>query len=515
MYAFLAWTLGHEFAHLAQAAFANQPTPEKLHGLRMRNRQHVDNGQLVDNVGFDASGKKVASGEAGWEWERRNGGEMCLCFVGPDYMQGEITGLAVEIKVNQWRYIEFASPLLARLASAEWSGLASALAQCPMQAPFKMQGRARAAKRCPEPIPSDDADNNISPSPSTNVPPKELWSGAWVNQEEQEQAEADVDVDTDADAARCLPQIFEELEKLPDENILSSAQRDLMITGPALCLYFAALRCVTSPPSVPLPRSNKTAAPMELSYENCPPAFVSFLRVWSHTVAPIQTLPSELQHDLARIICGLQAIVAPLQPALNGIAAGLRAVAIEISQRRLACDRVHSGDALRVDCGFARAPSVSAGAPPHGSHTRILFAILDVATTAVTPEGNVVGVLGKELTLGQCPPPLRPFMCELAAIGQAARTLEEEDNATAMKCAQRGKPIPPTRMDRVRMMLELGVGSSRPPGASVEEEGRRSVEGRAVSFTNRINALSLGMTRLKAFRERQQDVFTVLAGIGT
>ena len=70
-----------------------------------------------------------------------------------------------------------------------------------------------------------------------------------------------------------------------------------------------------------------------------------------------------------------------------------------------------------------------------------------------------------------------------------------------------------SRLDRVKMMLEEGVGYER--GLREADAGRRSVEGRAVSFANRINSLSLGMTRLKAFRERQEFVFKILAGIGS
>ncbi|KAJ7085831.1 hypothetical protein B0H15DRAFT_1023403 [Mycena belliarum] len=410
-------------------------------------------------------------------------------------------------------------------------------------------------------------------------------------------------------------------ERLLDADILSSAQSDLMITGPALCLYFAALRCTTNPPSVPLPRHKKNSQPMELSYENCPPAFVSFLRVWSNTVPAIQALAPELQHDLARMICNLEPLVTPLQPALNGIAADLRAVAIEISQRRSFQDRYASDLQAALDSGTTpaspgskraafvpppvydaspvssaassphssprssldghsaqgspqyanhnlppqspsflspgSAASVSSGFPPRSPSPQILapnspaiefiretlyasladaldrqpslrallksdpprayfasvaFAVLDVATSAMTPDGAVIGVLGAHLTLAQCPPELRPFMAELAAIGRAAHELAEADDEVAMRAAQRGEEIPLTRMDRVRTMLEEGVGCGADRRA--REEGRRSVEGRAVSFTNRINALSLGMTRLKAFRERQGDVFKVLAGIG-
>ncbi|TFK71928.1 hypothetical protein BDN72DRAFT_957657 [Pluteus cervinus] len=132
-------------------------------------------------------------------------------------------------------------------------------------------------------------------------------------------------------------------EKLLDEDVLSSAEGDLMITGPALCLYFAALRCTTEPPSVPLPRTIKVGdagntspntTPLDLSYENCPASFISFLYVWSSCVPLIQSLQPEDQHDLARIICNLPALSDPVLPELFGIAADIRAVAIEISQRR-------------------------------------------------------------------------------------------------------------------------------------------------------------------------------------
>lgn len=348
---------------------------------------------------------------------------------------------------------------------------------------------------------------------------------------------------------------------------------------------------------------------MELSYDNCPEAFVSFLRVWSNTVPLIQKLAPEQQHDLARMICNLEPLITPLQPALNGIAADLRAVAIEISQRRSFQDRYASDLQAALDSGTAPAspnskraafvpppsydasPASSApssprssldahGSPQYANHdlppqspsflspsgfpprspsptptilahnspaiefiretlyasladaldeqpalrtllktdpgrayfASVAFAILDVATTSMTPDGAVIGVLGQNLTLAQCPPELRPFMAELASIGRVARELQEEDDVTAMQCAQRGEEIPPTRMDRVRLMLEQGVGYAQ--GRRDNQEGRRSVEGRGVSFTNRINALSLGMTRLKAFRERQSDVFKVLSGIG-
>ncbi|KAG6852870.1 hypothetical protein C0991_008450 [Blastosporella zonata] len=400
-------------------------------------------------------------------------------------------------------------------------------------------------------------------------------------------------------------------ERLLDAEILSSAESDLMISGPALCLYFAALRCTTNPPSVPLPRGSKSEPSVELSYDNCPPAFVDFLHVWASAVPAIQNLVPSHQHDLARVICGLEPISQPVQPAIGGIAADLRAVAIEISQRRSFQDRFASDLQAALDSGTTpgspnsrkasfvpppvydpspssstrtsldsrpppsprhsaydipppspsylspppsasgssfprRSPSPSVLAPnspaiefiretlyasiadaleqqpslrtllkrdpPRAYFASVAYAILDVATTSITPDGSVVGVLGTPLTLRDCPPELRPFMMELAAIGAQAKDMEDADNEVAMKHAQRGEDIPPSKMERVKKMLEQGVGYAE--GRREAEERRRSVEGRAVAFTNRINALSLGMTRLRAFRERQDEVFKVLAGIG-
>lgn len=102
---------------------------------------------------------------------------------------------------------------------------------------------------------------------------------------------------------------------------------------------------------MPLPRSSKSAPPRELTEANCPPAFLGFLRVWSSTVPKIQGLVPEHQHDLARVICGLQPISQPHNPQISGIAADLRAVAIEISQRRSFQDRYASDLQAALDAG--------------------------------------------------------------------------------------------------------------------------------------------------------------------
>lgn len=83
-----------------------------------------------------------------------------------------------------------------------------------------------------------------------------------------------------------------------------------------------------------------------------------------------------------------------------------------------------------------------------------------------------------------------------------------------------------TRMERVKRILVKGVGSENLCGNGSEDEDgngngngggrmrKRSIEGRAVAFANRIGELALGMMKLPAFRERQDVVFKVLAGIG-
>jgi hypothetical protein len=135
----------------------------------------------------------------------------------------------------------------------------------------------------------------------------------------------------------------------------------------------------------------------------------------------------------------------------------------------------------------------------------------------MTSDGGVIGVLGQTLAISDCPKELQPFMRELAAIGKEAVDMEEEDTRNAMTYAQNGQDIPPPRLERVKKIFEEGIGheleSSGRRSIDEDRERRRSVEGRAVAFSNRINGLSLALTRLRAFRERQDDVFKVLSGI--
>ncbi|PVG00404.1 hypothetical protein CPB86DRAFT_843815 [Serendipita vermifera] len=157
------------------------------------------------------------------------------------------------------------------------------------------------------------------------------------------------------------------LEKLIDEDTLASAEADVMICGPALCLYFAALRSNTTPPSVPIPGSSRSAQPLILSANTCPPVFQSFFRLWSQCVPDIQGLPSEQQHDLARIICDKEPLNTPAPPILNRLAADIRSVAIEITQRRTFQERYKADLQGALDAGIPTASEkrrVAAFAPP-------------------------------------------------------------------------------------------------------------------------------------------------------
>ena len=404
-----------------------------------------------------------------------------------------------------------------------------------------------------------------------------------------------------------------------------------------------------------------------MSSDNCPLVFLPFLQVWGRNVHSIQSLAPEYQHDLARVICGLDPIAQPLNPSISRIAAELRAVAIEISQRRTFQDRYAAALQAAIDSGdtggghsnghspavkasfvpppmydplpsptatspsgksmppspflmttplsltrpltpashlqppptptyssssgshfsISRSPSPAPSnkdlpSPPspsffidapaiqliretlyasladvlstHGHIRRLLkrdpprayfssvaLAILDVARTRTSmasyghrEEVVVTGALGANLTLTQCPRELRPFMLELGMIGRIAQEMDDEDTMRAVEMLSRETDarrqeqlqLPAPRIERVQRILERGVGGenrrrSRDDDDTDDddyaemgrESGRRSVEGRAIAFANRINALALGMTKLRAFRERQDEVFKVLANV--
>jgi hypothetical protein len=150
--------------------------------------------------------------------------------------------------------------------------------------------------------------------------------------------------------------------------------------------------------------------------------------------------------------------------------------------------------------------------PPRAYFGTVALAVLDVATTSVTHEGAIVGVLGATLTIDRCPQPLRPLMSEFGELSKAARSMDEEDSVAAVQAlADGGEPRTP-RVERARNILAAGAGIEA-DGAR-ESETRRSEEGTTLSFANRVSALTMRMTELRPFRERQEEVFRVLVGVG-
>ncbi|THU82202.1 hypothetical protein K435DRAFT_808488 [Dendrothele bispora CBS 962.96] len=154
-------------------------------------------------------------------------------------------------------------------------------------------------------------------------------------------------------------------------DVLSSAEGDLMITGPALCLYFAALRCTTNPPSVPLPRRRKdsngtstASTPTDLHGKLSTSLSLVFFSMG-------EALTPEHQHDLARIMCGLDPLTITLSEDVYGIAVDLRVVAIEISQRRSFQDRYASDLQAALDSSVGASPgSGDGGGVPSASSSR-------------------------------------------------------------------------------------------------------------------------------------------------
>ncbi len=104
-------------------------------------------------------------------------------------------------------------------------------------------------------------------------------------------------------------------------------------------------------------------------------------------------------------------------------------------------------------------------------------------------------------------------MSEFSAIGREAVHIEEEDTMEAIRLVQEGRDgeVAVPRLERTRLLLERGAGYDIDDSGS---NGRQSAEGRTVAFANRVNALALAMTQLPQFKERQDEVFRVLAGVG-
>lgn len=105
-----------------------------------------------------------------------------------------------------------------------------------------------------------------------------------------------------------------------------------------LMISRSALESTTDPPAVFVPAS--AAHPeFTLSVSTCPIGLLQLFRLWSKTVSPLQALPIEYQHDVARLLCGLPPEATPVSTRVAAIAADLNSVSITISQRKTYLER--------------------------------------------------------------------------------------------------------------------------------------------------------------------------------
>ncbi|KAG0146162.1 hypothetical protein CROQUDRAFT_671351 [Cronartium quercuum f. sp. fusiforme G11] len=116
-------------------------------------------------------------------------------------------------------------------------------------------------------------------------------------------------------------------EKLLDESVLTSAEADIQIQGPAICLFLAALRSHEVPPSI-------TTTKIKLNQFNCPSSFTHWFELWASLVPSIHELNQDQKQDLARIICDQEPKSQPIPINLPIIARTLLTISLEISQRR-------------------------------------------------------------------------------------------------------------------------------------------------------------------------------------
>ncbi|KAH8977924.1 hypothetical protein EDB86DRAFT_2763912, partial [Lactarius hatsudake] len=155
--------------------------------------------------------------------------------------------------------------------------------------------------------------------------------------------------------------------------------------------------------------------------------------------------------------------------------------------------------------------------PPHAYYSSVALPILAVSARSVATDGEDGGavwlVRGTRLTVGEFLEPLRLSMRGFIVVGVEAAPIEEEDTAVIV-LAQEGRAVPVLRIERAWLVLERGVGYDIREGEERDSGGRWSAEGPAIAFANRVNALALSMTRLPQFRERQAEVFRLLAAVG-
>ncbi|GAA6012410.1 hypothetical protein JCM11491_004324 [Sporobolomyces phaffii] len=153
-------------------------------------------------------------------------------------------------------------------------------------------------------------------------------------------------------------------EGLLTDDELESAEPAVQIAAPALALFFAALGSTGTPPSISSPDSN-----FVLSSANCPSSFANAFQVWQACVRPVQRLSLEARHDLALLLCDKEPVASPLSLQVARLASDLKAIALEILQRRTFQTRFQSDLNVALDSSVRPRTSVESNrssGPPTG-----------------------------------------------------------------------------------------------------------------------------------------------------
>jgi hypothetical protein len=111
---------------------------------------------------------------------------------------------------------------------------------------------------------------------------------------------------------------------------LSGQEADLQAIGPSLVVLFACLTADPHHPTVKLPVS----PPAVLRRSTCPPTFKKLFKLFCLITPQIHSFPTPYQHDIVRLLVGLPPEESPIRQDVARAAESIRAIAIEISQRR-------------------------------------------------------------------------------------------------------------------------------------------------------------------------------------
>lgn len=124
-------------------------------------------------------------------------------------------------------------------------------------------------------------------------------------------------------------------ENLLTANELANAhEAETQILGPSLVLFFAALQADQGQPSLLIPSN----PPARLTSSTCPAQFNNLFSLWSRATIRMRTFPSEAKYQVARLCCDKRP-EQDLEQEVVGVFVDLRAVALEISQRRSFLER--------------------------------------------------------------------------------------------------------------------------------------------------------------------------------